>query len=237
MGFLAPLMKEEKIRTFISDLPKSMSLASSIVEALVQPEMISVFEAGIPLSEILKEIDFQKMVIGDTGHSLPSSFSSSSLPSSPFSSLPSSPFSSLPSSSPFSSPSFSSSSGRSSSSGVTVTREEVPKIVQGIKEASQVAAPYLKILVHNFSSILNLEEDLNQLDLTGNGTDLLACKNTLFVRTLSKFFSFFPQFSLFLFSSLSLSLLESFYLAQFFLTPTFIHFLLSFHDFNVYFLL
>lgn len=150
MGFLAPLMKEEKIRTFISDLPKSMSLASSIVEALVQPEMISVFEAGIPLNEILKEIDFQKMVTGDTGHSLPSSSSFSSSPSSL-------------------------SSGRSSS-GVTVTREEVPKIVQGIKEASKVAAPHLKILVHNFSSILNLEEDLNQLDLTGNGTDLLACE-------------------------------------------------------------
>lgn len=209
MGFLAPLMKEEKIRTFISDLPKSMSLASSIVEALVQPEMISVFEAGIPLNEILKEIDFQKMVNGDTGHSSPSSSFSSSL-----------------SSSPFSSPSFSSSSGRSSSG---VTREEVPKIVQGIKEASQVAAPHLKILVHNFSSILNLEEDLNQLDLTGNGTDLLACKNTLFfVRTLSKFVSF-PN-SLSFFPSLS----ESFYLTQFFLTPILIHSLLSFHYFNVF---
>lgn len=150
MEFLDPLMKEEKIRTFISDLPKSMSLASSIVEALVQPEMISVFEAGIPLNEIVKEIDFEKMAIGSgsvggDGHS-------HSLP--------------LSGPSPLSRP----------PSSVTISKEEVPKIVQNIKEASKIASPHLKILFHNFSSILNLEEDLNQLDLTGNGTDLLGCK-------------------------------------------------------------
>lgn len=163
MKFLGPLMEEEKIRTFISDLPKSMSLASSIVDALVQPEMISVFEAGIPLNEIVKEIDFQKLAIGDGGHysSLPSTMSSSSV-------------------------------GLRSPS-VTLSREEVPKIVQGIKEASKVAAPHIKILVHNFSSILNLEEDLNQLDLTGNGTDLLGCKHLLF--TQHYFHLFYPSSS------------------------------------------
>lgn len=164
MKFLGPLMEEEKIRTFISDLPKSMSLASSIVDALVQPEMISVFEAGIPLNEIVKEIDFQKLAIGDGGH---------------YSSLPSTMSSSVGLRSP----------------SVTLSREEVPKIVQGIKEASKVAAPHIKILVHNFSSILNLEEDLNQLDLTGNGTDLLGCKHLLL--TQHYFHLFYPSSSSF----------------------------------------
>jgi hypothetical protein len=44
-------------------------------------------------------------------------------------------------------------------------------------KAAAKAMPYVKGFVGNFSSSLDLDEELDKLDLNGNGIDLLGCKN------------------------------------------------------------
>lgn len=59
---LAPLANEPNVTDFIYDLPKSMSLASNLLDTLIQPEVNSILETGIPIDEILKEIDLGKIL-------------------------------------------------------------------------------------------------------------------------------------------------------------------------------
>ena len=57
-----------------------------------------------------------------------------------------------------------------------VNRDDVPRTFDGFRDAARAAAPHIRILARNFSKIIDLEEELNKLDLTGDGTDLLGCK-------------------------------------------------------------
>lgn len=62
MEHLAPLANEPNVTNFLYDLPKGMGLASNLLDALIQPEINSILETGIPIDEILKEIDFGRIV-------------------------------------------------------------------------------------------------------------------------------------------------------------------------------
>lgn len=62
MEHLTPLVNEPNVTNFLYDLPKGMGLASNILDTLIQPEINSILETGIPIEEILKEIDFGKIL-------------------------------------------------------------------------------------------------------------------------------------------------------------------------------
>lgn len=62
MEHLAPLANEPNVTNFFYDLPKGMGLASNLLDAMIQPEINSILETGIPIDEILKEIDFGKIM-------------------------------------------------------------------------------------------------------------------------------------------------------------------------------
>ena len=59
---LTPLVNEPNVTNFLYDLPKGMGLAAKILDALIQPEINSILETGIPINELLKEIDFSKIM-------------------------------------------------------------------------------------------------------------------------------------------------------------------------------
>jgi len=52
---------------------------------------------------------------------------------------------------------------------------DIKSALQGLKAAAK-AMPYVKGFVSNFSSSLNLGEELDELDLNGDGIELLGCK-------------------------------------------------------------
>lgn len=62
---LTPLVNEPNVTNFLYDLPKGMGLAANILDALIQPEINSILETGIPINELLKEIDFSKIMSND----------------------------------------------------------------------------------------------------------------------------------------------------------------------------
>ena len=43
-----------------------MSLASNVLDTLIQPEFNTILETGIPINELLQEIDFEKMMDSDS---------------------------------------------------------------------------------------------------------------------------------------------------------------------------
>ena len=59
---LAPLASEPNVSNFLFDLPKSMGLASNLLDTLIQPEINSILETGIPIHDILKEIDLGRIL-------------------------------------------------------------------------------------------------------------------------------------------------------------------------------
>lgn len=125
---LTPLANEPNVSNFLYDLPKGMGLASNLLDTLIQPEINSILETGIPISEILKEIDFDK--IGDNDQN----------------------------------------------SRQGIHRQDVPRIFDSFKAAARAAAPHFKSLMHNFSKIMDLEEEISDLNIRGSASDLLACK-------------------------------------------------------------
>lgn len=130
MRHLTPLLNEENVTNFLQDLPKNLNIASNIIESLVDPEMNTIFEAGIPLHEILEGIELHKLI----------------------------------------------KSGDLTKSGIS--RDDVPRAFDGFKDAARAAVPHIRNLVKNFSKIVDLEEEFRQLDLRGDGTDLLASPQT-----------------------------------------------------------
>lgn len=56
-----------------------------------------------------------------------------------------------------------------------MAKSEIEPALKGIKAAAK-AMPYVKGYVHNFSQALNLDEELEQLDLSSDGIELLGCK-------------------------------------------------------------
>lgn len=62
MEYLTPLVNEPNVTNFLYDLPKGMGLAATLLDALIQPEINTILETGIPINELLKEIDFDKMM-------------------------------------------------------------------------------------------------------------------------------------------------------------------------------
>lgn len=125
---LTPLANEPNVSNFLYDLPKGMGLASNLLDALIQPEINSILETGIPIDEILKEIDFGRMVDNE----------------------------------------------QVSRSGIS--RQDVPRIFDSFKAAARAAAPHVKHLMHNFSKIMDLENEISDLNIRGSAFDLLACK-------------------------------------------------------------
>ena len=128
MEHLAPLANEPNVTNFFYDLPKSMGLASSLLDTLIQPEINSILETGIPIDEILKEIDFGKIMENE----------------------------------------------EMSRSGIR--RQDVPRVFESFKRAARSAAPHVKNLMHNFSTIMDLEKEISDLNIRGSAFDLLACK-------------------------------------------------------------
>jgi len=61
MKHLSPLLNEPNVTNFMYDLPKGMGLAADLLDTLIQPEINSILETGIPIHELLKEIDFEKL--------------------------------------------------------------------------------------------------------------------------------------------------------------------------------
>jgi hypothetical protein len=62
MKYLNPLVNEPNVTNFLYDLPKGMGLAASLLDTLIQPEINTILETGIPINDLLKEVDFEKMM-------------------------------------------------------------------------------------------------------------------------------------------------------------------------------
>lgn len=53
--------------------------------------------------------------------------------------------------------------------------DDIPRALAALKEAAR-AMPHVKGFVNNFSKSMDLEDILQDLDLRGDGIDLLGCK-------------------------------------------------------------
>jgi len=65
MKHLIPLANEPNVSNFLLQLPKGMALASTVFNTLAQPDINTILETGIPLNDLFKEIEFERVAIDD----------------------------------------------------------------------------------------------------------------------------------------------------------------------------
>lgn len=56
-----------------------------------------------------------------------------------------------------------------------LSRDDIPNALQGLKAAAKTM-PHVKDFINNFSDSLDLNEEIKELDLSGDGIDLLGSK-------------------------------------------------------------